>query len=143
MNEEDKIINGLFEKLQQKKDEIAKAEKPKWKTHLSFGFTESQADRVNIAAISELPKLVKIASFLLSEEENWNKACKELGEKVPLKWLTYSVSDWIDDIKTRIAKIQIDSKKKEFAVLEEKLNKLVSPERRRQLELAEISKLLD
>jgi hypothetical protein len=42
------------------------------------------------------------------------------------------------DIKTRIEQLQIKIKKDELAILEERVNKLVSPEQRRQIELEQL-----
>jgi hypothetical protein len=45
------------------------------------------------------------------------------------------VADWEADIKAKILKIQITSEEKKLAALEERLNKIISPELRRKMEL--------
>ena len=56
---------------------------------------------------------------------------------------SYLVSDWIQDMKTRAAKIQLISEKNELAELESRLQAIVSPEQRRLMELEAIAKSLE
>ena len=65
-----------------------------------------------------------------------------LGTKYQFKWLGFTFDQWKADIKTRIDKIQISKKKKELEELEVRLDKLISPELKQQMELEEITKLL-
>ena len=143
MNENDTIIRQLFEKLNSKKVEIQKAERPKWNTNLSFRFDEDKADHVNIAVITDVKKLVELAAFLIGKENNWKAANTALGLKEPFKWLNRTPKEWFEDFRTRIDQIQISKKKEEFAALEAKLNMLVSPEERRRIEIEEIQKALE
>ena len=55
------------------------------------------------------------------------------------EWNGFSVNDWIDDIKTRINKVQIASKKVKLEHLESRLNAIISPELRAEMELEAIS----
>ena len=137
----DDIVKALFDKLQEKKKQIESLENPKYKTHLSFGYSEDTSMRMNIATISDTNVLMNIASFLLAKEEANQKAADLLGLKTP-KWHNYSIADWLHDLKVRVDKLNIDAKRKEFKQMEEKLNSLVSTERRRMLELEAISKAL-
>jgi hypothetical protein len=54
-------------------------------------------------------------------------------------WGNSSVADWLDDIRTRIGKIQIGEKRKKLEALEERLNKVISPELRAKMELDAIA----
>ena len=54
----------------------------------------------------------------------------------------FSWEKWKSDIAHKINKLQISKKKQELEKLEERLNKLVSPELRAQLELQEIEREL-
>lgn len=140
-NNPDEVINKLFAKLQEKKKQIESIERPQWRTNFSFAYNPQEAARVNIQTCG-VDQLVDILGFLLSKESAWNQASKMLELKSDFKWQTFSMDDWLHDIKTRVAKISIDSKKKEYKQLEDKLNALVSPEQRRLMELEAISKLL-
>ena len=60
-------------------------------------------------------------------------------EAPPFEWTGFPVKDWLEDIKTRIDKLQIQSKKAKLETLEKRLNKIVSPELRAQMELDAIA----
>lgn len=139
----DKKTLELWDKVQEKKKEIAKAEKPVWKTNCSFSFgLFNDKDRVNLQTISDLNILTMILAFLIQMEEAWTKASNALGITSKFNWMSFSREDWEADIKTRVTKIQITTKKKEFESLEARLNSILSPEMKAELELAEIEKAL-
>lgn len=141
----DEKIKELFSVLENKRKEIELAEKPRWKTHLSFRYIEDSkntSDVINLGVVKEEKTLIDMASFLILREKAWKDASSLLGSNLKFKWLNYSAEDWLEDIKNRMVKIKIDEKKREFTLLEDKLNKLVSPEERRRIELEEISKTL-
>ena len=65
-----------------------------------------------------------------------------LETNVKFDWLGFSLEAWISDIKTRVNKIDISKKRDELEKLETRLNSLISPELRNQMELEEITALL-
>lgn len=71
---------------------------------------------------SNITDIIEMLSFLLVREEAFNKASEILGVKEDFKWMGYTTEQWASDFKTRISIINISSKKKEYKVLEEKLN---------------------
>ena len=142
MAEIDKIVQDLFKVVQTKKDEIAKAEKPSWETNCAFGFFPETSQRINLQVISEVPDLVNILAFLIEKNKNFDEAQEILETNLKFKWLGFTFDQWKSDIKTRLDKIQISKKKKELNELEIRLDKLVSPELKQQMELDEIKKLL-
>ena len=72
-------------------------------------------------------------------------AAIELGieDKEDFLWQGKPVEDWKADFKTRINKIQISKKKAELENLETGLNKLISPEKREELEFRELQKTFE
>ena len=54
-------------------------------------------------------------------------------------WSSFTVQQWLDDIKARINKVQIATKKKALEHLETRLNAVISPELRAEMELEAIS----
>lgn len=139
-NETDKAIKNLIEVVNSKKEEIGKAEKPNWNTNCNFVFDGS--DRLNLNTVSDGAVVVKILAFLKVQKGAWEEACKDLGVDHEFKWSGFSYEDWKTDLQTRLNKINIDKNKKELAVLEARLNKIISPELRAQMELEEITKAL-
>tara|TARA_R110000772_G_scaffold17946_3_gene49994 strand:+ start:143673 stop:144110 length:438 start_codon:yes stop_codon:yes gene_type:complete len=142
-NTNDKVVQELFKVVQKKKEEISSAERPNWVTNCAFRYDLSSSKSVNINTIGDVNVIVEAMAQLLQRQGSHAEAMKQLNVKAtPFTWFGYSVEDWKTDFKTRINKIQISSKKTELATLESRLNKLISPELRTQLELEDIAKQL-
>ena len=139
---EDELVQELFNVVQAKKAEIAKAEKPSWETNCAFRYNKDSSASTNLQVCADVDELVHILAFLCDKRRGFDEAQKITGTSIKFKWLGFSFDDWATDVKTRIDKIQITNKKKELELLEGRLDKLVSPELKRKLELAEISKML-
>lgn len=139
MNEQDKKIQELFDTVQRKKSEIAKAERPNWETNCSFRQDLNSSASQNIQIISKVDDLVTIMAFILEKEHFHDIANKELGTKVKFNWQGYTVDQWKSDLRTRINKLEIAKKKKELEDLESRLNGIISPEVRRKMEIDAIS----
>lgn len=134
-------IRELFDKVQQDKEEIKNIEKPSWETNSSFSYSPGSNDRINIQAVSKIDDIIRILSFLLEKESFHTKAVSELGvENNEFLWMGFTLAQWTKDLKTRINKIQINDKKQKLSILEERLNRAISPEMRRQLEVEAIQK---
>lgn len=131
----DQKVLDLFRAVQAKKETVAKASKPSWATSCEFGFTPSSAhDRTDIRKIKEPRKLVEMLAFLNERHDGYAKAAGELGVDVAFTWLGFSLSEWKEDLKTQTDILTLQAKRKELADLEAKLNTLLSPEQKRQLE---------
>jgi hypothetical protein len=142
MENMDAKVQQLFEVVQEKKKEIEDLKSPAWETNCSFGFNKESSSRINLHTQTKISTFVEILAFLMEKKASHDKACQELEVDVEFKWLGYPYEGWLADIKTRMAKVQISSKKEELEILEKKLNTLVSPEMRRKMELEEIENLL-
>lgn len=140
MSDIDKRVIELLGKVREKRAEIQKASKPSWKTHCSFDcFTGA---RVNIQVVNEELTLISLVSELMLRKQNWDNACKELECIHDFSYQGYSYDEWISDMKDRFGQILVSQKRKELAELEKRIDKLVSPEQRRKLELEEIENML-
>jgi len=138
----DKQAQELFEIVQKKKAEIAKIEKPDWKTNCSFRYNKDTSAQTNLQVCSDVEELVNILGFLCDRKRGFEEAQTILKTTLKFKWLGFSFEDWSTDIKTRIDKIQITNKKKELGLLESRLDKILSPELKAQMELDAITKEL-
>jgi hypothetical protein len=137
----DEAVLKLLAKVKQKKDEIAKAsKKPQWKTNCSIGFpfviNDSPNGRVNIIVQREPQRIAELYAFLLQQEEFLQKASAELGVAVEMNYMGFPIADWKEDLKARAAQLDIENKKKELEALDKRVNSIVSPEQRREMELA-------
>jgi hypothetical protein len=143
MKETDKKTRELFAIVQKKKSEIKAAEKPQWKTNCAFYFTESPKDPLNIQISNDTGALVRALAFLYEKDASYKAAAKDLGVDIPFSWHGYSVDTWKVDIQARINKIQIEKKKKELEALEKRLDAILSPELKAEMELEAIMKELE
>ena len=139
----DKQVQDLFAIVQAKKAEIEKAEKPTWETNCSFRYDPNSSASINLHTVSDVNTLVSILGFLLSKDTETKTTRTLLNlPNEEFKWQGFTIDQWQADLQTRINKIQITTKRKELDEMEARLNKLVSPELRRQLELEELTKAL-
>ena len=135
---DDKTLS-LIQQVKQQKSEISKALKPNWITNCNFSYNENSANVINIHVESNIRNLVCIVAFLFEKERSYKEAATKLGvEAPPFQWNGFSVVDWSEDVKMRINKIQISSKQKKLEALEARLNSIISPELRQQMELEAI-----
>jgi len=141
MAKTDKKTLELIETVKRERAEIAKLDRPSYKTNLSFTYIEgNRGSATNLNVETDVKKLILMAAFLTEKENSYKGAAKLLGvEKVPdFTWDGYTVAEWMQDIKTRIAKVQISAKKAKLETLEARLKKIISPELQAELELADI-----
>lgn len=140
----DELVKELFDSVQEKKLAIEKAERPCWETSGNFGYSANSGhDRVNIQTVTDVRKLVEMYAFLIDREEKSENAAKDLGVDYKFTWLGFSVDEWKNDFQTRVNQISIQEKRKELSEIESRLNAIISPELKAQMELEAISKLLE
>lgn len=143
----DEAVMELLKKVAQKKDEIkALKKRPHWKTNCSFGFNpEDSHGRVNIQIIKDTKKIINIYAFLNRHLKDTVEAALALGleGEFDSTWQGYSITDWQDDLQQRADQLSLETKQREVDELDERVNKLVSPEQRREMELAALQELLD
>jgi hypothetical protein len=142
-NNNDQLVQELTKIVNAKKLAIAKAERPNWKTNCAFRYSKDSSASTNLQVCAVVEDLVYMLGLLCEKRNAFNEAQKIVGTNLEFKWFGYTFDDWAEDIKTRINKIEITAKKKELEMLEERLNKLISPELRAQMELEEIRKSLN
>lgn len=140
--ETDKAVLELLSKVKKQKDEIAAAKKkPAWKTTCTISIaSEDVHDRINIMTVRDTKVLVDICSFLLNKQRLWAEASSVLSLDAPDTYMGFSFADWISDLKTRAGQLELDNKKAKIEALDKRINKLVTAEQRRELELVAIQK---
>lgn len=141
----DQKINELFAVVRKQKAEVEAAEKESkqsWKTNCSiivpYGRDEGQ---VNIQTANEA-KIKNIVMGLLKHREYSAEAEQLLGLKSDGTYNSFSYEDWFADCKKRISVLGIRAKKDQLAILEDRLNGIVSPDQKRQMELEAITAAL-
>lgn len=138
----DTLVLQLLQTVEEKKKQIGNAERPSWKTNCSFGFdSHNPNNRINIQTIRDLDVLVTIHAHLNSLYLNYQRSLGDLNideSEAPFVYLGYSLDDWLSDVQTRINALRIKLKKEELTKLEARVNALVSPEQRREIELKQL-----
>jgi len=140
--EADQRVLDLIELAKKKKEAIAKAEKPNWKTNCSFSKDEYGSNRINLQATTDVAVLIGILGFLIATKNSFDGAAKLLNLDKEIICMGFSFEDWKSDIETRVTKLEITKEKKNLEIIEERLGKLISPELRKELELQELEKEL-
>jgi hypothetical protein len=139
----DQITLDLITEVKNRKAEINKIlGKPSYITNCTFTYVEGRMNEaINIHVMSDVRELINIASFLRGREVLFAETASLLGVENPPKftWQGFTVSDWLEDLKTRLAKIQVAAKQKKLEALEARLNLVISPELRAKMELEAIA----
>ena len=140
----DEKVSLLFAKLAEKKAEVQKAERPMYLTGGNFKYSEYNGQSHDISTIRDTRKLAEILAFLIGKSKDLTEANSRLDLKdQQFTWFGFTLEEWEADLKTRANVINVSELRKQLATLEERLNKLVSPEMRARMEAEAIAKELE
>ena len=139
----DDKITQLLAKVEAQKAAIAEAERPVFRTNRTFSFVDGDLNKShNLAVVSDVSALLKMAAHVSSAAETYYYVAGGIlgaDEKAPaFTWNGYSDLDWLHDIKLRVSQIRLKAQREKLQELEARLDKIISPERRRELELRAI-----
>lgn len=141
----DTTIFSLLKDVEKRKKEIKEIEKPlKFQTN---GQLTLDGLNKNLHVINDVRQLISLAAHILRLELDYETAAKVLGvDSIPVfEFCSFPVSHWIEDIKAKISKLKLSEKRVKLKQLEERLNSILSPEARQEMELIliqeEMSKL--
>lgn len=140
----DQKINELFLVVRNQKTDVELSEKQSkqsWKTNCTIHFDKNTSP-INIQTASEAV-IKNIIIELLKLKDYANRAEEILGLAKSEIYDGFSFEDWITDCKKRITVMSLRNKKEKLIQLETRLNALVSPEQKRQMELDAITNLLN
>jgi hypothetical protein len=138
MAKTDKKTLDLLKKVNEQKEEISKAGgATAFKTNCTFSYVEGKENESFSLHSQSIQSLIQIAAFLKEKEEFYNRAIAALNVKdvPPFSWKGQPVENWLHDIKVDIEKLQLSVRKKQLAEMEARLNAILSPEKRAELEL--------
>jgi len=133
----DAKVQKLMGTVKARRAKVGKLKKPQWLTSCRLVLPGHEA--LNIQVCQDLGLLAMECGALLRMKQDIEAAAKELDVEIVLQWQNYEIDDWIKDIKLRVQVTQIKAEKAKLASLEAKLNKLLSPDQRREIELASIA----
>jgi hypothetical protein len=130
----DQRILELKKQIEVKKEKLKQSEKFSPITNLSIEF-ENTRFNLNVATKSILIDLaIKLNMMLIS--------FKDLRLSEEYKISGYKLEDWIADIKAKLNILSRKDEERNLKVLEDKLSKMLSEDKKIELELNEIADLL-
>ena len=133
MSKNDERVLQLKEIIDKKKLELKGAKKFTPLTNCILDL-EDQKYNLNVLRLNDLQLLlVRLNMYLMS--------AKDL--KINLEISGYNIAEWITDIKCKIEIFEYKKKEAELKTLEVKLDKMLSDEKKTELELDEITALLN
>lgn len=132
MNKNDERVLQLKKVIEDKKGELKSVQRFTPHTNCVLDL-EGQKYNLNVLQLNDLRLLlVKLNTFLLS--------AKDLNIKLEISG--YNIEEWMTDIKNKIEIFEYKKKESELKMLETKLDKMLSDEKKTELELDEIAALL-
>ena len=133
MSKNDERVLQLKEIIEKKKLELKGAKKFTPLTNCVLDL-EGQKYNLNVLQLNDL-------QILLVRLNMYRISAKDL--EINLEISGYNIAEWIADIKCKIEIFEYKKKESELKVLEAKLDKMLSDEKKTELELDEIAALLN
>jgi len=131
----DERVIALFNIVKTKRAEISRTERPVYITGGQFRYSESMGQAVDLMTVKDIRKLKEIYMFL-TERSSHNEAANQFfGIDGNFTWLGFTIEEWFADLKTRGNILKVGKLKAELDVLETRLDKVLTPELRRQMDL--------
>jgi len=135
----DQKIRALFDLVKAKKAQVASLDRPTFITGGQFRYSESTGASLAIQTIRDIRKQKEIYMFLLERSSHNEKANEFFGVSEPFTWLGFTVEEWSTDLKTRANILQSAKLKSELIAYEARLDKILTPELRAQMEIDSIT----
>lgn len=130
----DKRIMELRKQIETKKEQLNKSLRFSPITNCSI---ELDGSRYNIQVLQKndlLTLMVKLNTYLMS--------ARDLGIEKEYLLSGYKIEDWISDIKARIEILSRKDEERTLKIMEDKLHKLLSEDKKVELQLNEIESML-
>lgn len=133
-NKNDKRILALREKIAEKKEEIKKVGRFNPITNCSL---EILGVRFNLNVLDK-----EQAALLLIQLNAYQMSAEDLGFEDELTISGYPLNDWISDVESKLETLFVRDEERKLKVMEAKLEKLLSEEKKVELELDDIESFL-
>ena len=132
MSKNDERVMQLKKIIEEKKLELKAVKRFTPLTNCVLSL-DNQSYNLNVLQLDDLKLLlVKLNMYLMS--------ANDLG--IGLDISGYNISEWISDVRSKIEIFEYKKKESELKTLEAKLDKMLSDEKKTELELDEITALL-
>lgn len=141
-DKQDQQVLDLIERVKSQKKELDSIKRPLWKTSCSLLLPHAD-NRINIQICKDLVTLASARKILLDHLQAMEHASSVWGIDVDTNWQKYSISAWVSDIDLRVKVLAVKSKQDKFDTLSARLDALLTPEQKREIELELIAKDLE
>lgn len=131
----DDIVLELKRQVEEKKAALASSKtfNPKTNCSLTIG-----AERTNIRAETSKEKLLE----LLVHVNSLKLSAESLGMLEDFKFCGFPIQDWVEDLQSRLFSVNRKVEEERLKTLEAKLNNLLSLDKKVELELDELRKMI-
>jgi len=133
IKDKDELVQELIALVQEKKENIKKVQKPQWKTNCVF--YDRTGKMTNIRTLSNVEKAIELFNDLVIIKNAHEETVKLLGVNCEFKYYNFSFDAWVNDFKNICGQVNIKEMLADLENDENTLNKLVSKEKREELEL--------
>jgi len=137
MKKNDKRIMELKTQIAEKKEKLSCIDRFKPITSCILPSRDGARSSVNIHTLTEskiIEIMVDINMRLLS--------AKDLGVDSDYKIAGFNTTDWIVDLKGRLAEVKRKEEEKKLKLMEDKLTQLLSEDKKTELEIEELADML-
>lgn len=140
----DVAVLALLVKVNEKKKEIEAAKvRPSWLTSCTIPISYPvTVGSVNIQTVRDEKRLLEIYAELTRYNKSMEESAKDLGTAFDGTIHNFPIADWKKDIQTRMNQLSVDRKEKELKELDDRVNRLVSSDQRRVMELKALQDIL-
>ena len=137
MSKNDDRILTLKKQIEEKKKELGK--QPRFSPVTTCMFTLNGGNRVNIHALTSVNSInMALVGFNI-----YAMSAENLGINIEDVLVDgFSVADWMEDLNAKKAVVEYNAKKAQLNELEKKLDKLLSDDKKTELEIDAIADLL-
>jgi len=139
MVKNDKKIIALQEKIKEQKKTLLFKFNPVTNCILQF---QGSTLNIHTLSIEQSHLLLLELNALRMSEKDMMGSLLALGLRDCYSFDGYSIEDWMSDIKGRLKQLTTKAREKALKAMEQKLIKMLSDDKRTELELNEIEKML-
>lgn len=137
----DRLYEEVTKKLESLKEET---DKP-MKTNGQFQWTQGNPQTTkDIFKEKRIFELIRVMGYIVHQSEMYNSGIKEIGltKFAPFTWCGYPISDWKEDIQTRINVLRYEEKREKLERAQKELSTYMSEEQKKLLGLQSIAESL-
>lgn len=131
----DEQIRGLFAKLEVRKAKVAELKATiarSWVTNGTFRLIgASSTTNLQTANVQQIEEIATHLCIFRGARAEAATRLRPMDDKQQ----GYTVDQWFEDLAKRLAAIDIREEEKQLEILEQRLNSVLSPEARRQIEV--------